>query len=878
MNDALELAFKEAKAGGYKGNIESFKTLLETNEKAFSLAHGSAVSGGYKGNKTDFSETLGIRSKGVVTKSDVEYGKKKAEQYSSMGKLTPSAENVVVEDVEIPQRNGELVSEDVSLDLSEDVKDNLNKALYDEWSKTDEQKLTESTPLTSPTSTKDLKEKISFDKEQSQRDLEARKKERQRIEEDKIRIKQNSNYKDYILEDNIFDLEETEGGLSRQQIIEELNLQDKINEAFKLRNDIQRGVIVHQNPIAILKNIFGSNLNPFVSEELEISGIFGDNISDEEIVNNLIRGRLRQPEYAELYAEVLRSKSKENENKLKSDFVDYEKDFFENTAQKDVLTEYPEFSFDVAQGYVDKVNQAKNQNEFNKAQSNYIKYLDGIGLDFDKAVFKSDTSDGAMLVNSEGNFIRRKDVPKEDQDDMLTLTEYAEQQQENGNIPTDKETLSKLVLDKSFEILTTGQLIMKNEDFIADKQGFFRQLGESSKDEEYTPSGAIKPNEFKQIRKMVEAGKMLPGLDNIEGLDDIESVARYNSLLNEYKVLSRALLMNYDPTTLDKESFGTGFRSGFAQSFAGIDVLTDDEQGNIMLDELEYNFPEVYDQIPPEERKDIRESTWLYGAGEMLPPFIKIAGEFALTRKIGAGTINQITRGITGGAKYWRNSKAISKVSDAVANRYLYGTGAFGRYVPAVVNEMLVIEGRNLIANTYGDDRLSPSWALGGVVAGKFFDDIGSKMLSTNNKKFWDFYKGLSETGAKYKIPTTTIGEGLKQNILRPALGAASMKIGTIGELGIELAAGEISAKEFWNQVLVVDESGQSHFWKDWTQTMGTIWAMRFGAPLEVFRKTVNNVKSDMLKIKKQTKGYYNKQTQILGTSKKQLLEDEFSK
>ena len=60
MNDALELAFKEAKAGGYKGDIESFKTLLETNEKAFSLAHGNAISGGYGGNKTDFSEILGI--------------------------------------------------------------------------------------------------------------------------------------------------------------------------------------------------------------------------------------------------------------------------------------------------------------------------------------------------------------------------------------------------------------------------------------------------------------------------------------------------------------------------------------------------------------------------------------------------------------------------------------------------------------------------------------------------------------------------------------------------------------------------------------------------------------------------------------------------
>jgi len=898
MNDALELAFKEAKAGGYKGNIESFKTLLETNEKAFSLAHGNAISGGYGGNKTDFSEVLGIRSKGVVTKSDVEYGKKKAEQYSSMGKLTPSAENVVVEDVKIPPRNGELVSEDISLDLSEDVKNNLNKALYDEWSKTDEQKLFESTPLKSPTSTKNLQQKLQSDKDRSEKEKAEQQQERDRINLEKDKIKQ-TNYEDYITKENWYSLDEYDDGTNYEQIIKELGLEDKLAKIEELKYGEKRldrqifqelfGSDLRPNIMTSIANYFGAGL-----EEEKFSGAVGEVFGSEkpyshsDIVNQLIKSELSKPEYVELRQEVSEKEARAlNEdlfNKIKytlpeGEDVDkvIENDLIENTAKKDVLTEYPEFSFDVAQSYINKVNQAKDKNEFNKAQSEYIKYLDSIGLDFDKNVFGTDTSDGAMLVDFDGNFVRRKDVPKENQEDLLTLTEYTQYQQESGNIPTDTEELRNSLINKSFQILREAKEIISNEDYIANQQGFFRQLGETSGDEEYTPSGAIKPNEFKQIREMVEAGKMLPGLDNIEGLDDIESVAKYNSLLNEYKVLSQALLMNYDPTTLDKESFGTGFRSGAAQAFAGIDVLTDDEKGNIMLDELEYNFPEVYDQIPEKERKDIRESTWMYGAGEMLPPFIKIAGEFALTRKIAGGSLGQLNRALTGGTKYWRNRRAIGQVGDAVANRYLYGTGAFGRYVPAITNEMLVIEGRNLIANTYGDERMSPLWAVGGVGAGKLFDDIGSKVLSSNNKTFWNAYNGLTKSSSKMKIPTRTIGEGFKQNVFRPVVGATTMKIGTIGELGIEVATGEIKAEEFWNQVLVVDENGQSHFWKDFTQTAGTIWAMRFNAPLGVFRRGVDNIKYDISKIKKQTKGHYNKQTQILGTSKEQLSENEFS-
>ena len=721
----------------------------------------------------------------------------------------------------------------------EQVETQIEKALYDEWSKTDEQKLFESTPLKSPTSTKNLQQKLQSDKDRSEKEKAEQQQERDRINLEKDKIKQ-TNYEDYITKENWYSLDEYDDGTNYEQIVKELGLEDKLAKIEELKYGEKRldrqifqelfGSDLRPNIMTSIANYFGADL-----EEEKFSGavreVFGSEkpYSHSDIVNQLIKSELSKPEYVELRQEVSEKEARAlNEdlfNKIKytlpeGEDVDevIENDLIENTAKKDVLTEYPEFNFDVAQSYINKVYQAKDKNEFNKAQSEYIKYLDSIGLDFDKNVFGTDTSDGAMLVDFDGNFVRRKDIPKENQEDLLTLTEYTQYQQESGNIPTDTEELRNSLVNKSFQILREGREIISNEDYVANQQGFFRQLGESSKDEEYTENNAIKPNEFKQIRKMVEAGKMLPGLDNIEGLDDIESVAKYNSLLNEYKVLSQALLMNYDPTTLDKESFGTGFRSGAAQAFAGIDVLTDDEKGNIMLDELEYNFPEVYDQIPDKERKDIRESTWMYGAGEMLPPFIKIAGEFALTRKIAGGSLGQLNRALTGSTKYWRNRRAIGQVGDAVANRYLYGTGAFGRYVPAITNEMLVIEGRNLIANTYGDERMSPLWAIGGVGAGKLFDDIGSKVLSSNNKTFWNAYNGLTKSSSKMKIPTRTIGEGFKQNVFRPVVGATTMKIGTIGELGIEVATGEIKAEEFWNQVLVVDENGQSHFWKDFTQ------------------------------------------------------------
>ena len=885
MNDALELAWKGAKTGGYKGSIEDFKKLLETDKSAFKLAHNDATNGGYRGNKTDFSNILGIRAKDIATKSDVDYGKKKAEEYSSMGKL----DYITAENVKTPQ-----------LDLSKDVKKRIDKAIYSEWSKTDEQKLFESTPLTSPTSKNtSLQQKLQADKSRSEEDKAKQEiapgrgsvydiasgawstdlvsVERQRIEAEKQQIKQ-TKYKDYITKENWYGLEYENDGINYPEIISELGLENDLKKAFELKHESGEGIGGYYSDK--FKRWFGSS-----EGDVEISGQWGDNYTDQEIVNNLINNKLNEPEYAELRQQVEFDESQQllddyrHNTQRETPYLSTVREVLD-VAKEDLSKDFVNFDFEKANNYLDNIKKSKTNDDKIKNTTKYFKYLDEeVGLDIDKGVFTEDLSDAALLFDlKNGNFVKRGDLSKEEQDEMLTTSEYVELQQEQGSLPTDREALEKVIRDKAFQILRTGKEIIKNEDFIADKQGFFRQLGESTGgDEEYTENNATKPNEFKQIRKMVEAGIIIPGLDNIEGLDDVTSVRTYNNLLNEYKVLSQALLMNYDPTTLDKESFGTGFRSGAAQAFAGVNVLTDDERGNIMLDELEYNFPEVYKQIPETERKNIEEETWMYGAGEMLPPFIKIAGEFALTRKIGGASLNSLTRAITGGAKYWRNRRAIGQVSGAVANRYLYGTGAFGRYVPAIINEMLVIEGRNLIANTYGDERMSPLWAVGGVGAGKLFDDIGSKMLSSNNKTFWNTYTKLTKAGQKYKIPTGTIGEGLKQNLFRPIVGATTMKLGTVGELSIELAAGDIKAEEFWNQVLVVDENGQSHFWKDFTQTAGTVWAMRFNAPLKVFRQTVDNYKNDIVNIKKRTKGHYNKQTQVLGTSRDQLLENEFS-
>ena len=291
-----------------------------------------------------------------------------------------------------------------------------------------------------------------------------------------------------------------------------------------------------------------------------------------------------------------------------------------------------------------------------------------------------------------------------------------------------------------------------------------------------------------------------------------------------------------------------------------------------MLDELEYTFPEVYKQIPESEKTKIKESTWLYGTGEMLPPFLKIAAEFALTRRIAGSTFNRINRMALGGPRYWKNRKAIESVSNAVANRYLFGTGAVGRYGSAITNEMMVIQGRNVIASTYNDEAMSPLWAIGGVGAGIFFDDIGKAVLSSENKLFWNVYNNVTNAGSKLKIPTKTIGEGFKQNVFRPVVGATTMKIGTVGELNIEFATGEIEAEEFWNQVLVVDENGQSHFWKDFTQTSGSVWAMRGLAPLKAYRETVKNVKTDIVRIRNKSKKYLNKQLEVLDVKKEQVI------
>jgi hypothetical protein len=57
-NQALQLAFNNAKSQGYNGDINSFKTLLSTNDNALKLAHSGATSGGYNGDINHFKNLL----------------------------------------------------------------------------------------------------------------------------------------------------------------------------------------------------------------------------------------------------------------------------------------------------------------------------------------------------------------------------------------------------------------------------------------------------------------------------------------------------------------------------------------------------------------------------------------------------------------------------------------------------------------------------------------------------------------------------------------------------------------------------------------------------------------------------------------------------
>jgi len=741
------------------------------------------------------------------------------------------------------------------------------KDLYNSWGKSDDIKLAESTPIKSPTG------EPMFSEDDFKVDVKKGIEEEKKFEERKDQIK-DTNYEKYANKDDWYNLDLEEDGVSYANVITELGLEKDLEKALSLKYKSGDGILDYYSEK--FARWFGGS-----DGDVEISGQFGDNYTDQEIINNLIKNKLDEPEYAQIREELFNQKSINNYNNFVSNSGmsdnEIEDDIIENVAKPDLLLDYPNFNFKEADTYLDKIASASTDKEYNKYQKEYIDYLDKIvRLDIDKGLIVPDLSDGAILYNPQTNtLVRRKELSKSEQEDAMTLNDYVSYEQAVGNIPTDKQRLKELLIQKTFQILTAGKEIIKNEDYIANQQGFFRQLAESSPDEEYTPENAIKPNEFKKIREMVETGKIVPGLDNIEGLDNINSVAKYNSLLNDYKVLSQALLMNYDPTTLDKESFGKGFASGASMSFAGIDILTDDEKANIMLDELEVNFPEVYKQIPEDEKKKIKEQTWLYGAGEMLPPFLKIATEFTLTRKIAGSTLNQINRMLLGGPKYWKNRVAIESVSNQVANRYLFGTGSFRKYVPAITNEMLVIEGRNVIANTYGDEAMSPAWAIGGVGAGQFFDDFGRAILSSKNKTFWNIYGKFTNAGSKFKIPQKTIGEGLKQNVFRPIVGTTTMKVGTAGELGLEFASGEISAKEFWDQILVVDENGQSHFWKDFTQTAASIWAMRGLAPFKVFRETVSNIKTDINRIKRRNVKLKEENAKKLGIDLKEYSDEK---
>ena len=120
--------------------------------------------------------------------------------------------------------------------------------------------------------------------------------------------------------------------------------------------------------------------------------------------------------------------------------------------------------------------------------------------------------------------------------------------------------------------------------------------------------------------------------------------------------------MNYDPTTLDKESFGTGFRSGAAQSFAGVDPNTQ-FLASALIDQ-DYNqlaYP-TFERVGVKYggeldlRKTGGDISDPEGAGDVDTVDAKLAdGEFVITK--------QAVKGIGDGD----HSKGIQRLYDAMA-------------------------------------------------------------------------------------------------------------------------------------------------------------------------------------------------------------------
>lgn len=400
------------------------------------------------------------------------------------------------------------------------------------------------------------------------------------------------------------------------------------------------------------------------------------------------------------------------------------------------------------------------------------------------AGYSSDRLDEFQLLfdPNTNNFINYKTATAEQKEEWLPAEEYINTLMNQGVIPTNKNQMLELMLDKEFQMVALAKQIFGQEKETTSQIGFGTAIMQGMFVE-----GDV-PDEFIQIRNIAEKGELIRNeYERIEGIYNLPAVNRWNQLVKDFTVLSKAYYMNYDPTTIEKEGFFGGVAQG-TSAIVGFDYSSQIDESKAVANALQ----EIGVEFTSQQLDALYTPTTMNNIGYGTPGFVMMAGEFALTSWATGGL------GLLGmSQKFARVPYMLRNMAqvDKYGKLGLAGYSKFGKvytdYMGATINNMAQISIRNgWTGALYDAEYLNPVFGLAAGPGGKLIDDFSKWQLS-GKSTFWN------EVGVLQKqLPGANLVGGAANVVSKGVTSTGLMTGGELAVIGWETAVGDISVEE----------------------------------------------------------------------------------
>ena len=432
---------------------------------------------------------------------------------------------------------------------------------------------------------------------------------------------------------------------------------------------------------------------------------------------------------------------------------------------------------------IKNIQAATSNEEREKATADYKNWLsDNYG-----GYFTDNMSHVRLLFDpTTNNFIDYETATGDQKQEWLPAEEYINTLMTQGKIPTNKNQMLELMLDKEFQMVALAQQIFGQEKETTSQIGFGTSVLQGMFVE-----GQV-PDEFLQIREIAKKGELIrDGYERIEGVYNLPAVKRWNELVKEFTILSEAYLMNYNPTTIEKEGFWGGVSAG-TSAIVGFDYSTQIDENKAVANALQ----EIGVDFTQSQLDYLYTPTTLNNIGYGTPGFVMMAGEFALTSWAtgGLGLLgmsNKLAR-----VPYMlRNLAKVDKYGKLGLSGYSKFGKVYSGYMGATINNMSHIAIRNgWTSALYDADELSLAFALFAGPGGKLVDDFSKWQL--NGSSFWNEVNLL-----KQQLPGSNLVGGAANVVSKGAVSTGLMTGGELAVVGWETATGEITVEEAHDRI-----------------------------------------------------------------------------